>query len=215
MKLCSSLNPGQIAFLIIVPIVVLAGVFCLIYFPIRAKKMKQDYKFYYYRYIYKVALDNDYYLINDFRFKIDDSHIGVIDHILFADKYIYIITDNYYDGDLDGKESDASFILIKKDGKKYYSNNIVINNKKLMNRLSIITGIGSSLMIGINIINNNCICGIKNESKNSYIIQAKDFKSLVKAIESRPIAKINPEQLDAAVKAIDRINKRKKTNGKK
>ena len=215
MRIYSGLNAGQIAFLIIVPIVVLVGVFLLIFLPLRKRKMKKDFKYFYYRNIYKVALENDYYLINDFRFKIDDTHVGVIDHILFANKYIYIITDHYYEGDLDGKETDASFIFINRTGKKFYSENLVASSKKLMNKLSIVTGIGASLMIGVNIINNGCTCGVKSESKNCYIIQSKKFKSLIKAIESRPIGDINQEQLALAVQAVDRINKRKKKNAKK
>lgn len=215
MRLCSSLNGGQIAFIIIVPLVVLAGIFLLVYFPIRNKKMKENFRYFYYRYIYKVALDNDYYLINDFRFKIDERHIAIIDHILFANKYIYIISDNYFDGDIDGKENDPSIIFINRTGKKVYTDNIIINNARLIRKLSVITGIGQSLMIGINIVNNNCRCGVKTTAKNAYIIQANKFKNLVKAIESRQIGDINKEQLDAAVKAVNKLNRRKKANAKK
>lgn len=215
MRLCSALSGGQIAFIIIVPIVVLVGLFLLIYIPIRNKKMKQNFKYFYYRYIYKIALDNDYYLINDFRFKIDERHIAIIDHILFANKYIYIISDNYFEGDIDGKESDPSIIFINRTGKKVYTDNIILNNTRLIKKLSVITGIGQSLMIGINLVNNNCNCAIKTTTKNAYIIQANKFKNLVKAIESRPIGDINKEQLDAAVKAVNKLNRRKKQNAKK
>ena len=215
MRLCSALSGGQIAFIIIVPIVVLVGLFLLIYIPIRNKKMKQNFKYFYYRYIYKIALDNDYYLINDFRFKIDERHIAIIDHILFANKYIYIISDNYFEGDIDGKESDPSIIFINRTGKKVYTDNIILNNTRLIKKLSVITGIGQSLMIGINLVNNNCNCAIKTTTKNAYIIQANKFKNLVKAIESRPIGDINKEQLDAAVKAVNKLNRRKKQNVKK
>ena len=215
MKLCSSLNAGQIAFIIIVPLVVSVGVFFLIYFPIRKKKMKENFRYFYYRYIYKIALDNDYYLINDFHFRIDERHIAIIDHILFANKYIYIITDNYFDGDIDGKENDPSIILIGRTGKKVYTDNIIINNARLIKKLSVITGIGQSLMIGINLVNNNCNCAVKTTAKNAYIIQANKFRNLVKAIESRPIGDINKEQLDAAVKAVNKLNRKKKANAKK
>ena len=119
------------------------------------------------------------------------------------------------DGDIDGKENDPSIIFINRTGKKVYTDNIIINNARLIRKLSVITGIGQSLMIGINIVNNNCRCGVKTTAKNAYIIQANKFKNLVKAIESRQIGDINKEQLDAAVKAVNKLNRRKKLNAKK
>ena len=140
-------SAGQVAFLIIVPIIVIAGIFCLIFFPLRKRRMKKDFKYYYYRFIYKEALYQDLYLINNFMFKIDDTHVGKIDHILFANKYIYIINDYYFDGDIEGKDTDASLIFISRTGKKKYMDNLLLYNKKLIGKLSLITGINSSLMI--------------------------------------------------------------------
>ena len=208
-------STGQIAFLIIVPIIILAALFCAIFFPLRKRHMKKEFKYYYYRFIYKEALYQDLYLINNFMFKIDDTHVGHIDHILFANKYIYIINDYYIDGDIEGKDTDASLIYISRTGKKKYMDNLLSDNKKLISKLSLITGINSSLMIGISLVNKNCNVGISSSSKHHYIIQANKFKMLLKAIESRPIGDINQEQLAAAVKAIDKLNKKLQKNVKK
>ena len=206
---------GQIAFLIIVPIVVISAIFCAIFFPLRKRHMKKEFKYYYYKHIYKEALLQDLYLINNFMFKIDDTHYGKIDHILFADKYIYIINDYYFDGDIEGKDTDASLIFISKNGKKKYMDNILLDNMKLMNKLSLITGINSSLMIGISLVNKDCNSGVVSSTKSHYIIQANKFKMLLKAIESRPIGDINKEQLATAVQAIDKLNRKTKKNAKK
>ena len=209
------LNAGQIAFLIIVPIIVLVVAFLLIYFPIRRKKEKTNFKYFYYKYIYKIARDKDYYLINDFLFRIDKSHVARIDHILFADKYIYIVIDSYFDGDIDGKEDDVSIIRVERNGKKYYEDNPMAVSKKLVNKLSLVTGIDQSLMIGVSMINKDCSCGVVTTSKNFYIVQCNRFKQLVRAIESRPIEPINQEQLASAVKAIDKLNRRRKKSEQK
>ena len=210
-----NLNNGQIAFLIIVPIIVIAGLFCAIYFPVRKRRMRTQYKYHYYRFIYKEALLQDLYLINNFMFKIDDTHYGKIDHILIANKYIYIINDYYFDGDIEGKDTDASLIFISRNGKKKYMDNILLDNMKLMNKLSLITGINSSLMIGISMVNKNCNCGVASSTKSHYIIQEDKFKMLLKAIESREIGNINQEQLASAVQAIDKLNRKTKKNAKK
>ena len=155
-------------------------------------------------------MDKDYYLINDFLFRIDDSHVARIDHILFADKYIYIISDSYFDGDICGKENDNSIIFINKMGQKNYEDNPLLNNKKILQKLCLITGISPSLMIGVCLINDNCRCGVSTTSKSFYLVQSAKFKSLVRAIESRDIGNINKEQLASAVKAIDKLNRTKK-----
>ncbi len=209
----SKLSAGQLAFIIIVPIVVLIIAFFAIYFPLRNKKMKTDYKYFYYKRIYRLAMDKDYYLINNFLFRIDDAHVGRIDHILFGDKYIYIINDIYYDGDIDGKEDDPSIILINRNGKKNYEDNPILNNRKIANKLSLITGINPTHMIGESVINDNSHCSIQNKSKSFYIIQSSNFRKLVKAIESRDIGVINKEQLASAVKAINKLNRRKRQSG--
>lgn len=208
-------SAGQVAFLIIVPIIVIAGLFCLIFFPLRKRRMKKEFKYYYYRFIYKEALYQDLYLINNFMFKIDDTHVGKIDHILFANKYIYIINDYYFDGDIEGKDTDASLIFISRTGKKKYMDNLLLDNKKLIGKLSLITGINSSLMIGVSLVNKNCNVGIMSSSKHHYIVQANKFKMLLNAIESRPIGNINQEQLASAVQAIDKLNRKTKKYAKK
>ena len=210
-----NLNAGQIAFLIIVPLVIVIALIVLIYFLHRRRMMKKEFKLFYYKRIYKIAMDKDYYLINNFLFKIDDSHVGRIDHILFADKYIYVMTDSYFDGDIIGKEDDKSVIVLGRDGKKYYDDNPLVVNKKLISRLSIITGINASMIIGICIINDNCQHGVKISSKSFYLIQSNKLKALIKAIESRNVAPINKEQLASVVKGIDKLNRRKRSEQRK
>ena len=210
-----NLSVGQIAFLIIVPTVVIIAIAVLIYLLYRRHMMKKNFKYFYYKRLYKIAMDRDYYLINDFLFKIDDSHVGRIDHILFADKYIYIMTDSYFNGDIVGKEDDKSVIVLGRDGKKYYDDNPLITNKKLINKLSLITGINPALLIGICIINDNCRYGIQTSSKSFYYIQSNKLKALIKAIESRQVGAINKEQLASAVKSIDKLNRRKRSEQRK
>ena len=210
-----NLSVGQIAFLIIVPTIVVIAIAVLIYLLNRRHMMKKNFKYFYYKRLYKIAMDRDYYLINDFLFKIDDSHVGRIDHILFADKYIYIMTDSFFNGDIIGKEDDKSVIVLGRDGKKYYDDNPLITNKKLINKLSLITGINPALIIGICIINDNCRYGIQTSSKSFYYIQSNKLKALIKAIESRQVGAINKEQLASAVKSIDKLNRRKRSEQRK
>lgn len=204
------LSNVQWAFVIIVPIVlVLFLTICIYVFASAAYRLKH-FQIHFYKQVYKVALNNDYYLINQFVFKVDSSKNATVDHILFGNKYIYVIISKYYQGDLVGKYLDKSLIFISHKGKKCYTDNPFNEVKLLASKLSSSTSIDASLMIGIVLINDDCKVAVQSESKQFYIIQRKRLPALIKAIESRPVNNINESQLAKAVQSIAKLNKRKK-----
>ena len=206
----NKLSTIQLAFFIVVPVVVLLfAAFCL-YFPISHAYRAKHFQIHYYKKVYRVALDHDYFLINQFVFKVDNSKVANVDHILFGGKYIYVITSMYYQGDLVGKYHDKSLIFISHKGKKCYTDNPYNQVKFLASKLSSSTGIDPSLMIGIVLINDDCKVEVQSDSKQFYVIQRKRLPSLIKAIESRPVETINETQLAKAVQSIAKLNKRKK-----
>ncbi len=200
----------QLAFVIIVPIILVLFLGVCIYFPVSRFYHKKNFQIHYYKRIYRVALDNDYYLINQFVFKIDSAKVASVDHILFGNKYIYVLSSKYYQGDLVGKYQDKSLIFISHRGKKCYTDNPYNQVKFLASKLSSSTGIDASLMIGIVLVNDDCKVAVQSDSKQFYIIQRKRFAALIKAIESRPVEEINQNQLAKAVQSIAKQNKRKK-----
>ena len=209
-KLLTSLTNIQLAFVIIVPIVVVLFLAIVLYFPISASYRRRHFQIRFYKRVYKVALENDYYLINQFYFKVDSNKLAKVDHIIFGDKYIYVIICKYYEGDLVGKSSDKSLIFISHKGKRCYTDNPIIQSKQLASKLSSSTGLDASMLIGITLINDDCKVEVQSESKQFYIIQRKKLPALIKAIESRPVEKINEQQLAKAVQSIAKENKRKK-----
>ena len=200
----------QLAFIIIVPVVLLVFLAICLYFPISHAYNRKHFQIHYYKRVYKVALENDYFLINQFLFKIDSAKFANVDHILFGNKYIYVLSSKYYQGDLVGKYNDKSLIFISHRGKKCYTDNPFNQVKFLASKLSSSTGIDASLMIGIILVNDDCKVAVQSDSKQFYIIQRKRFASLIKAIESRPVEDINQAQLQKAVQSIAKQNKRKK-----
>lgn len=205
-----ALNTNQIIYIITVSIIVLSAIFCAIFFPLRRRYIKNKYVEYYYREIYKIAMANDYYLINEFTFKIDDNSLLKIDHILFGEKYVYIINDCYYEGDIVGKIMDKSLVCLSKKGKKYYIDNPIIKNRYLLSRLCMVTNLDPSIMIGITVVNDDCGCEINSDSKQFYAISRNKLSSLIKAIESRPINNLNAKSLDKLVQSINKMNRRKR-----
>ena len=210
LRLLTSLTSIQLAFVIIVPIVVVLFLAIVLYFPISTHYKRSHFQVRFYKRVYKVALENDYYLINQFYFKVDTSKLAKVDHTIFGEKYIYVILCKYYEGDLLGKSSDKSLIFISHKGKKCYTDNPINQSKQLASKLSSSTGLDASLLIGITLINDDCKVEVQSDSKQFYIIQRKKFPALIRAIESRPVPNINEQQLAKAVQSIAKDNKRKK-----
>ncbi|MBR2507868.1 MAG: NERD domain-containing protein [Bacilli bacterium] len=221
MILTKNLNPQQIIFIIIASLVGLVIIFLLVFFPLKRKYDRKHYRFNYHKMLYNIATLDDYYLIYDFKFKTDSSHTATIDEILIGEKYFYIITCLYFEGELTGKETDSSLIYIPKIGARKYTDNPLLETKKMINALSSITGIDKSMMLGVILVNNNCDINvipetrkdgsaIKDNEKIYYIVKQKNFPKFIKRIESRDIGTINEEQLARVVKGIDKLNRRKR-----
>lgn len=205
-----TLNTLRLVYIISVSVLGAVLLFIVTYFPIRKVFIKKKYVEHYYKEIYKVAINNDYFLINNFIFKVDDSSLMKINHILFGDKYVYLINDFHYEGDIVGRCFDKSLVCFSKKGRKYYVDNPILKNKFLLERLCMMTGLDSSIMIGISLVNDDCNSEIKSESKQYYLVSRNRFSALIKAIESRPISKLNEKSLEKLVQSINKMNRKKK-----
>ncbi|MCR4879573.1 MAG: hypothetical protein K5906_01270 [Bacilli bacterium] len=210
MFIAYTLTKIQITFIVVASVA--AGILLMFFLILPILKIfhQRNYKSYYYRKIYNYTLNHDLYLINNFVFKLDSKHNTSIDHILFGEKFIYIIMDKWYDGDLMGNSYDASLILIAKNGSKNYVDNPYVLFNKLLSRLSTATGINTELMIGITMINNDCRMKIDSSSKQFFMIQRKRFPKLIDTIEAREVGKINAKALQEAVLTVNNLNRRDK-----
>ena len=200
----------QITFIIVssVAVAILLLIFAVL--PLMKIIHKHHYKRYYYRKIYTYTLHRDFYIINNFVFRLDSKHNTCIDHIVFGEKFIYVIMDKYYEGDLMGNSYDPDLILIAKNGSKNYVDSPYVAFNKLLSRLSTATGINTDLMIGIAVINNDCRMNIDSSSKQFFMIQRNRFPKLVDTIEARDVGKINAAELQKAVLTVDSLNRRDK-----
>ena len=203
-------NTLHLTFIIVASVVgaILLTIFIVI--PLVKIIHKRNYRSYYFKKIYSYTLNHDYYLINNFVFRLDSKHNTSIDHILFGDKFIYVIMDKYYEGDLMGNSYDQSLILMAKNGSKNYVDNPYVLFNKLLSRLSTATGISTDLMIGITMINNDCRMNIDSSSKQFFMIQRKRFAKLIDTIEARDVGKINAKSLQDAVLTVNNLNRRDK-----
>lgn len=206
------LTNNQIIYIVIASIVVAIIIFCAIFFPVRKARHIRKFRDHYYKKIYSIAFDRDYYLINNFLFRVEDNKVACIDHLLFGDKYIYLISDLYYDGNLSGSYDDKSLVYMNNKGKKCYTDNPFEKSERLMKRLCSVTSQDASIMIGIVLVNDDCKLDIESDSSQFFICQRKKLASLIKEIEGREdVGVLNADLLARAVKSIDKLNRKKKS----
>ncbi|MCF0107787.1 MAG: hypothetical protein HUJ59_02115 [Bacilli bacterium] len=210
MNVLASLTTPQILYIAIGSAIVAIAIFLGIYIPVAIKNKSLKFKEYFYKKVYQVAFNEDYYLINNFGFKVDEGKIAIVDHILFGEKFIYLISSLYYEGDLSGSYDDKSLVFRNNKGIRRYTDNPFGKSEWLLTRISGLTGIDQKLFVGIVMVNDECNLNVSSQSKQFYIVQRKKFALLVKTLENLNIGKINADQIDHAVKAMDKINKRKK-----
>lgn len=187
-----------------VSLLVVGGVlfFKYIYYPKKFANVN-------YRDVYKLVLNNDYRLINKFIFKVEEEKYAKIDHIIFGEKFFYLIFSRYYAGDIKGKADDQSLVFVDKKGKKFYTENQFAYMKFVINKLCIQTGLDESLLIGIVLVNNDCKVLVESNLDHFYMIPRKELTRAIKGIESRDIGALNDNQLQNAVLILSKMNKRK------
>lgn len=169
------------------------------------------------RRVYRVAMDFDYFLVNEFSFPTDDNNFLIIDHLLFGNRYIYCITDYYYKGVLSGEFDDASWIFYPKGklSKKEIIKNPMLLNRKRIEKFALFTGLDPSLLISIVLVNNDCyIDDIEQVGKNEYIRNFKELSRLIDAIEKRPVERMDPLALEKAVQEIAKLRDAEKAKQK-
>lgn len=197
-------------------IIILFGVIALIaiilfavLYPIFKKRyMYKNFKYVYYKKIYQIADKNDYLLLNNIVLTANNQKIATIDHILFANKFIYVINDKYKVGSINASKEDDVWLYFDKGGNKFEIHNPLKMNKKRIEKLSQLTSLDSSLFVSVVLINDDCVIKNINELnyKRNFIICYKDLAKLVKQVEKRKdVVKINEQAMDEVVKTLYRL----------
>ncbi len=197
----------RIIFVVICILLGLLLVFIVLFPFIKRKYIFKNFKRVYYKKINNVVLDNDYLLINDLTLNDREGKICTIDHLIFADKYIYVVKDRYYRGGIAGNKEDNVWFFYGKQGQKEEFENPMNVNKKRIEKLSNITHFDNDYFISIVLINNDCV--VKNlkslQSNDSYIVPYNQLKKLIKTIESRNVPPIEQKGLEKAVLEIAQL----------
>ncbi|MCR5333251.1 MAG: NERD domain-containing protein [Bacilli bacterium] len=189
-------------------------IFFILFPLIKKSVLKNRYISSYGRDIYHIANYYDYYLINRLLLKANDDSYIDIDHLLLANKYIFVIKDYYFEGSLLAKDNDNSWVYYfgnYKNPQKKLLNNLLKENDNRLKKLSMITGLDKSMLISVVLVNNDCDLKYqKEDSEEAYLIKRNELKKLIEQIEARDVSPLNVEQLSYAVHDIARLNERVK-----
>lgn len=160
----------------------------------------------------KVALDHDFYLINKWSYQFGEGkNEGIhIDHILFGDKYIYIIKDRYYEGAITAKANDRSWVSYQGKKNKRYIDNPMRLNKIRADRLSFLTDKPREYFICIVLVNDDClVTPFENVEEGNYLVCLSKLEKFVEGIEKREVSPFAQDELSAVVKDFSLLNGRR------
>lgn len=168
------------------------------------KLLHHKFNFKVYRKLYRIAMHKDFYLINNYPLIKDGIQFGQIDHLLFTDKFIYVINDKVLNGVISGKKIDNVWISYDlKGNKSEFYNPLIINNRRL-SVFSETKEIDERYMISVVVLNNDVKIKNLNEmnTENSVIIRKKDLNKLISLNEKRNVGKFKLDKLDLQVKEL-------------
>lgn len=152
--------------------------------------------------VYQLALDNDFYLINQVALAIDTKVIH-FDHILFTNKFIYCIGAKYFAGPISGKFDDSQWFLYDHKSHVEHIKNPMTLPKVRVEYLRSALRANEDLFVSVVLVNDSCIIDDNISSpKNHHLLNLSQFKALVLKNEKLDIPSIDPIQLDTLVQNI-------------
>ena len=161
--------------------------------------------------LYKIAKDNDYYLLNKVAINVEGKIIH-FDHLLFGDKYIYCIGVNYYPLAINGKQNDKNWFRYKSNNKFVYIKNPMRLHRERVNYFSSLISSDSDLFVATIVINNSCLIDEKCNTKYDKIINLKNLENMVKNYEKNSnVEPIDPILLHQLVQDVYRNGIEKKS----
>lgn len=200
-------------FIVFLVLIILLGIFLILYYPIKRYLDTKKYKELVGKKLYKLALNKDYYLLNNLVIKIDDEITLHVDHLLCANKYIYVIVDRYIPIGVSGRTEDNTWFNYFKKNKKKAIRNLVLYNEERTIRLAKFLGWNESktpMLISVVCLNDSVILSDELENfdhKYSFLVKKKNLcKVIEKTEEDAQVSPLDEENLDKLVKTIHELS---------
>jgi|LAHS01.1.fsa_nt_gb hypothetical protein len=185
------------------------------YIPIKRFFWRHNRSRMFYNRVMKVARNGDYYLLNKLNLSVGEHDYVTIDHLLGGDKFIYVITDCYYEGALTVKPSDPTWVHYKSEDKKETVSNPLRENYFAVQRLSMVSGINASFLVGIVLLNDDCfVTSYANSEGDVLLVPLSRLEKVVTAYERKDVEPFVKKELWQIIHDLHDLNQ-KGENGKK
>ena len=147
---------------------------------------------FYYPTVRQVALDHDFFLVNEFVGSLSGGDQLHIDHILIGEKYIYCIRDRYYPGTLLSDPEDEMWTFYSGKTKSVQISNPISINRFRVERLCLLAPIDRSIVIPIVLVNNDCYyTPFEQDDASGYFLSLKQLAKFVDLKEAEDVSPIN------------------------
>ncbi len=145
----------MIAVLIILLYLFLLAFSVLLFFAPNIRRFfeKRRYRQRVYKALHFYAEENDQLLINNcYLILPGEENATRIDHILLADKYVYVVHDFYQDGSVFGNIDDPFLFHQSPSGKKEKIENPLTRNREIIDKLKVLVGVEEDSSLFVNVV---------------------------------------------------------------
>ena len=202
----------MIEFICLLILLCLAIIFFITYPIFKRRLLSRNFNNFCNKKIAYISKRNKFKFLNNLNLENFNSEKLGIDNIILGNKYIYIISNYYYDGVVKGELEDNSWNYFKKSSlNSVYVDNLYKKAKQIVDEFTSLIHVNQGLIIQISLISNECDFQVKNtNSQSSFVIHYSYLKRLIKKLESRNIASIGNENINACYEEIKKQNEQGK-----
>lgn len=175
----------MLPFVLLVILLGLAIAFAIAFPYIYNYLYSKKYHQYFSKKVDSVSKKYNYKTYHGITFKSLNAEIISIDHLIVANKKIYVFDDFYTNAEIFGKQYDNS-LLLKNKTKKYYIENPFRNIKTKISELASLTGLDQKIFFPIILINPSCYFVSKKD--NDQFVNIRKLRKVLNNIESASVS---------------------------
>lgn len=160
-----------------------------------------------YKALHFYAEENDQLLINNCCLILPgEEQATKIDHILLADKYVYVVKDFYQDGSIYGNLEDPYLFHLDSSGKKEKIANPVVQNRDVIEKLKKLVGVkeDSSLFVNVVCYNKGLLLPpeMVRKEQGLFFLSANELEETIQDAEKDEIPPIAHEKSEKLIQML-------------
>lgn len=195
-------NLGKIYFAVFAAVILLIIFLSICFYRYHVLQNKR-YKISTYAKVLDLAEKNDYLLLNNYKIDFDDRHVGVIDHLLISNKYIFVVCSFSISGVISGELKSRTLNVYKPKGKMDEVINPMNYLINMVKRVTLYNELNESFVKGIVVVNDDSVVNIDNLSDKFLMVRRSDLASAIEKFDKEKIGNLKEENV---VKFINKLN---------